>query len=170
MSNSNLSENETIPESVVLNLLVSLNLNDRSETSDCELNEVQSEVQNEIEMAKPNFDVKYLQLLPEFDGNPNELYHFVQTVTTLLNHYYNQAEPENIQNLFLLHGIISKLRGRAKEVVAIYGCSSWNTIKDTLMQNFGDQRDENTLTRDLVTLRQLPNETPMHFYDDAWEH
>ncbi|KAG5870856.1 hypothetical protein JTB14_031937 [Gonioctena quinquepunctata] len=35
--------------------------------------------------------------------------------------------------------------------------------KNTLIQNFGDQRDKNSLTRDLVDLRQFPNESPIQF-------
>lgn len=113
------------------------------------------------------FDVKTLCILPCFDGNPSELYDFIKVSVTLLNHYFD-ARPENIgciQNVLILQGIISKIKGRAKEVISIYGCNSWESIKETLIQNFGDQRDENSLTRDLVNLRQLPNDTPMQFYE-----
>ncbi|KAJ8983951.1 hypothetical protein NQ317_008653 [Molorchus minor] len=34
-----------------------------------------------------------------------------------------------------------------------------------LLQNFGDQRDENCLNQDLVNLRQKPNETPNQFHE-----
>lgn len=115
----------------------------------------------------PNFDVKTLCILPYFDGNPKELYDFIKVSVTLLNHYFD-TRPDNIgciQNVLILQGIISKLTGRAKEVISIYGCNDWEQIKETLIQNFGDQRDENSLTRDLVNLRQLPNDTPMQFYE-----
>ncbi|KAJ8978146.1 hypothetical protein NQ317_016848 [Molorchus minor] len=91
----------------------------------------------------------------------------LQVSVTLLNHYFDtRAEQVGcIQNVLILQGIISKLKGRAKEVVSIYGCNDWEQIKETLIQNFGDQRDENSLTRDLVNLRQLPHDTPMQFYE-----
>lgn len=118
-------------------------------------------------MAKPQFDVKMLTILPNFDGNPNDLHDFINVSTTLLNHYFDftPANVDCIQNKIIIHGITSKLSGRAKEVISIHGCKSWDTIKNTLIQNFGDQRDENALTRDLVNLRQAPNESPISFYE-----
>ncbi|KAF2890969.1 hypothetical protein ILUMI_15204 [Ignelater luminosus] len=53
----------------------------------------------------------------------------------------------------------------AEEVIAIYGCDSWKKIKETLLQNFGDQRDENCLNQDLVNLKQKPGETPNQFHE-----
>ncbi|KAG5875539.1 hypothetical protein JTB14_017746 [Gonioctena quinquepunctata] len=116
-------------------------------------------------MAPPTFDVKNLCILPNFDGNPNELYDFIKVASTLPNHYWDPANAGCIQNILSLQGIISKLIGRAKEVVSIYGCDNWDSIKNTLTQNFGDHRDENSLTRDLVNLRQFPNESPIQFYE-----
>lgn len=115
----------------------------------------------------PTFDVKTLCILPHFDGNPNNLYDFIKVSVTLLNHYFD-TRPEHIgciQNVLILQGIISKLTGRAKEVVSIFGCDDWEQIKDTLIQNFGDQRDENSLTRDLVNMKQLPSESFVQFYE-----
>lgn len=113
----------------------------------------------------PDFDTKNLSIVPEYDGNPNELYNFIQVTTLLLNHYWNAADAGCFQNHILTQGIISKLKGRAKEVVSIYGCSDWPSIKDVLIQNFADQRNENSLTRDLVNLRQGFNEAPHQFYE-----
>ncbi|KAG5860992.1 hypothetical protein JTB14_004511, partial [Gonioctena quinquepunctata] len=114
------------------------------------------------------FDVKNLCIPPNSDGNPNELYDFIKVASSLLNHYWDPANAGCIQNIRLLQGIISKLIGRAKEVVSIYGCDNWDSIKNTLIQNFPkspDQRDENSLTRDLVDLRQFTNESPIQFYE-----
>ncbi|KAG5870843.1 hypothetical protein JTB14_029549 [Gonioctena quinquepunctata] len=115
-------------------------------------------------MAPPTFDVKNLCILLNFDGNPNEPYDFIKVASTLLNHYWHRVNTGCIQNILLLQGIISKLIGRAEEVVC-YGCDNWDSIKNTLIQNFGDQRDENSLTRDLVNLRRFPNESPIQFYE-----
>ncbi|KAJ8910720.1 hypothetical protein NQ315_005894 [Exocentrus adspersus] len=59
------------------------------------------------------------------------------------------------------------LEGRAEEVVAINGANNWDDIKNALIQNFGDQRDENCLNQDLVNLRQKPNETPYQFHENV---
>jgi Retrotransposon gag protein len=120
-----------------------------------------------LNMAPPEFDLKNLCILPTFDGNPNDLHNFLTIANTLLTHYFDRI-PANVgclQNVLLLHGITSKLVGRAKEVVSIYGVGTWDDLKDILTRHFGDQRDENSLTRDLVNSRQLPNESPLQFYE-----
>lgn len=112
----------------------------------------------------PAFDVKNLVILPNFDGNSNDLHDFLNIATTLFTYYYDNTNHTCIQNILLFRGILSKLTGRAKEVVSIYGCENWQDVKTVLIQNFGDQRDENSLTRDLVNLKQN-NETPLQFYE-----
>lgn len=113
----------------------------------------------------PHFDVKNLNIVPTFDGTPSELSQFLTVSAVLLNHYYNQQDAGCIQNKLLLHGLLGKLIGRAKEVVSVHGYDTWEDVKNTLIQHFGDQRNENSLTRDLVNLRQHPNEAPLHFYE-----
>lgn len=112
----------------------------------------------------PEFDVKNLSIVPDFEGNPNELYNFIHVTTLLLNHYWNRENVDCFQNHMITQGILSKLKGKAKEVTSIYGCKDWPAIKDALIQNFADQRNENSLTRDLVNLRQALTETPQQFY------
>lgn len=117
------------------------------------------------EMSLPVLDIKNLSIIPQFDGNCNKLHRFISAAESILTHYYDQANPNSFQNTLLLNGILNKLDGRAEEVVAIYGAKSWEDIKNTLIQNFGDQRDENCLNQDLVNLRQKPNETPFQFHE-----
>lgn len=116
-------------------------------------------------MAPPVLDIKNLSIIPHFDGNCNKLHRFISAAESILTHYYDQANPNSFQNTLLLNGILNKLDGRAEEVVAIYGAKSWEDIKNALLQNFGDQRDENCLNQDLVNLRQKPHETPFQFHE-----
>ncbi|KAJ8980849.1 hypothetical protein NQ317_008908 [Molorchus minor] len=53
----------------------------------------------------------------------------------------------------------------AEEVIAIHGTTNWDEIKQALLLNFGDQRDENCLNQDLVNLKQKQNESPQQFYE-----
>ncbi|KAF2883391.1 hypothetical protein ILUMI_22779 [Ignelater luminosus] len=106
--------------------------------------------------SPPVLDIKNLSIIPNFDGNVNKLHRFINAVESILNHYYDDKNLGSFQNVLLLNGILNKLEGRAEEVIAIYGCDSWKKIKETLLQNFGDQRDENCLNHDLVNLRQKP--------------
>lgn len=158
MSDSPVTSPSSDP-SAVLNLsdlLLSLNLSIAEDS-----------ILNTRTMSVQHFDVKNLSIVPTFDGNPTELNQFLTVSSILLNHYYDRT-PANvgcIQNLLLLHGLLGKLTGRAREVVSVHGYTNWDDIKNTLIQHFGDQRNENSLTRDLVNLKQQPNETPLNFYE-----
>lgn len=55
---------------------------------------------------------------------------------------------------------MKKITDRAEEIVAIHRATkNWNEIKNSLILNHGDQRDENSLNQDLVNLRQNHNKT-----------
>lgn len=120
---------------------------------------------NRIKMSLPPLDIKNLSVIPHFDGNSNKLHRFITASESILNHYYDRVNVNNFQNVLLMNGILNKLEGRAEEVVAINGANSWDDIKNALVQNFGDQRDENCLNQDLVNSRQKPNETPYQFHE-----
>lgn len=123
------------------------------------------DINNSIIMTSAQkFDLKNLNIISPFDGNPCELYNFLKVSQTFLTIYFNEEDPGCVQNLLLFEGIKSRLEGRAREVISIYGANTWDEIKSVLTQNFGDQRDENSLNRDLVNLRQT-NETPQQFYE-----
>ncbi|KAJ8984984.1 hypothetical protein NQ317_016895 [Molorchus minor] len=107
----------------------------------------------------PVLDIKNLSIIPSFDGNPNKLHRFISVSETILNHYFDTQNTSNFQNTLLLNGILNKLEGRAEEVIGITGTRDWNSIKNALLQNFGDQRDENCLNQDLSRLKLYLNET-----------
>nr|CAH7732028.1 unnamed protein product [Callosobruchus chinensis] len=112
----------------------------------------------------PSFDVKLLQIIPDFDGNPCRLYRYLEVSTDLLNTYWNATEPDCVQNKILLHGIFSKLSGAAEQVFSLSGTSDWDTIKNLLISHFGDQRNESSLISDMTALRQNSNESSLQFY------
>lgn len=150
-----ISENNSIELETILDLINTFdNLNITEES-------------NTVNMAvTPNFDTKNLCIVPEFDGNPNKLHRFVKASESLLLHYFDVNNPNNFQNTLLINGILNKLQGKAEEVVAIHGATnSWEEIKNSLILNFGDQRDENCLNQDLVNLRQRPGESPQKFHE-----
>lgn len=104
-----------------------------------------------------------LTIVPNYDGNPNQLYRFISTSESILTQFYIANEPNNFQNQIVLQNILGKLKGRAEEAVNIHGSQTWASVKSVLLQHFSDQRDENALNRDLVSLKQ-ENETPQQFY------
>lgn len=115
----------------------------------------------------PKLDLNDLNVIPTFDGNPNKLHRFIAVAESILFHYYDREDTGSFQNIKLINGIINKLQGKAEEAILIRGADTWENIKNTLIQTFGDRRDENTLTQDLVNLKQKSNETPFQFYENC---
>lgn len=105
-----------------------------------------------------------LSVVPTYDGNTNSLYRFITAAEGFANQFLIVDDPENYQNQIVFNGLFGKLQGKALEVSNISVATSWASLKETLVQNFSDQRDENSLNRDLVNLCQ-GNESPQHFYD-----
>lgn len=139
--------------------------NRKTETSSNPRIEILRNIQRSIRNMAPVLDIKNLSVIPTFDGNPNKLHRFISVADSILNHYFDAANAANFQNILLLNGIINKIEGRAEEVIAIHGAKSWNEIKQVLISNFGDQRDENCLNQDLVNLKQRSNESPYQFHE-----
>lgn len=122
---------------------------------------------NHINMSQ--FKTEYLNCVPQFNGDPNELNRYLSICQSLITNFYNYESPNDFQNTYLLNSLISKLTGNAKVVVNIQNVSTWEELRKTLLRNFADQRDETCLNRDLVLMRQLPNENPQQFYDRILE-
>lgn len=53
-------------------------------------------------MVPPILEVKNLIILPNFDGNRNELHDFLNISTTLFSHYYNTSEDGCLQNIITI--------------------------------------------------------------------
>lgn len=122
---------------------------------------------NNINSNMSQFKPEYLNCVPTFDGNPNDLNRYISTCQTLIDNFYNAQSANDFQNIYLLNSLISKLSGQAKLIINIQNVSTWDDLKDTLRRNFADQRDEACLNRDLVMMKQLPNEKPSQFYDNV---
>lgn len=65
------------------------------------------------------FKPEFLNCVPNFDGNPNDLYRYLSVCESLINTFYNNANLADFQNVYLLNSLISKLSGNAKLVVNI---------------------------------------------------
>lgn len=108
---------------------------------------------------------KALRLLPEFDGNPNVLTRFVHLCDQLVVQFVRAEPGFELSNLALLNGILNKVTGHAARTINSNGIpETWQGIRNTLINNFSDQRDETALYNDLALLTQK-NLTPQEFYE-----
>ncbi|XP_065161253.1 uncharacterized protein [Atheta coriaria] len=113
----------------------------------------------------PNeFKPEYLKCVPEFNGDTNDLVEFLSCAESIVNTFVDANDPGNFINIFILKSILNKLTGNARIAVNISGVQTFNELKETLIRNFSDQRDEVCLIRDMVLLKQT-NETALQYYD-----
>lgn len=111
----------------------------------------------------PDTVFKALRLVPEFDGNPNILTRFIR-ICDQLNEGYSQ-EGNILGNLCLMNGILNKITGPAARTINANGIpESWVGIRNVLINNFSDQRDETALYNDL-SVQDQGHSTPQEFYD-----
>lgn len=105
---------------------------------------------------------KALRLVPDFDGNPHVLTRFIKLCDELVE----EIGAGNRTNLIaLLNGILNKVTGPAARLINSNGIpDDWDGIRQALINNFADQRDETALYNDLALLTQ-GNNSPQEFYE-----
>lgn len=113
----------------------------------------------------PDTIYKALRPVPEFDGNPNVLTRFVKFCDQIVIQYMRNIPGSELSNLCLLNGILNKITGPAARTINSNGIpDSWLGIRNALINNFSDQRDETALYNDL-SLATQGNSSPQEFYD-----
>lgn len=117
----------------------------------------------ELEDINMAFQPVYLKAIPTFDGEPSALADFVAACDLIINQFYDENDELSFLNKFLVTSIKGKLTGRAKIIASARDTTTWEDLREILRLNFADQRDENSLLRDLMLLRQEFNETPYQF-------
>lgn len=118
-------------------------------------------------MAQSNIDTIYksLRLLPEFDGNPHVLTRFINLCDQLVLGYFKTEPGHELSNLALINGILNKISGSAACLINSNGIpENWQGIRNALVNNFADHRDETALYNDL-SLQTQGSSTPQEFYE-----
>lgn len=115
------------------------------------------------------FKLKYMQILPEFNGNQSLLNEFISTSKQLINKFYSAQDANHFQNL-LLKSIKNKIKGEAADHTSSYQIKSWNDLKRALLATYADKRDLHTLTIELCNLRQVSNLIPLEFFTRVQEN
>uniref|UniRef100_A0A1E1WP53 Retrotransposon gag domain-containing protein n=1 Tax=Pectinophora gossypiella TaxID=13191 RepID=A0A1E1WP53_PECGO len=113
----------------------------------------------------PDVIYKALRPVPEFDGNPNVLVRFIKLCDALVVSYMSTAQGSELGNLCLINGILNKITGPAATIINSNGVpDNWQGIRDALINNFADQRDETALYNDL-SLAMQGSKSPQEFYN-----
>lgn len=111
-------------------------------------------IEEETMSAELDNIYKALRLLPEFDGNPNVLTRFIHLCDQLATEFCTQKNSELCRSAFI-NGLLNKIVGPAARLINTNGIpNDWNAIRNALVNNFSDQRDETALYNDLALLTQ----------------
>lgn len=121
----------------------------------------------------PPLDRHAFDFIPDFDGtNPDTLNSFIRGLDLIVERF-GTSDPSTAdaqyQNFQITSGILSKLKGQAKQTVTANLCDDWISIKDILKRTFADPRDESELMYELVNLRPKPNQKYIDYYNDIYK-
>ncbi|XP_026328981.1 uncharacterized protein LOC113236966 [Hyposmocoma kahamanoa] len=104
----------------------------------------------------PDTIYKALRPVPDFDGNPNVLTRFIKICDQIVITYVSPNAGSELANLCLINGILNKITGPAASIINAHGIpDNWLSIRNALINNFADQRDETTLYNDLSLSTQV---------------
>lgn len=114
--------------------------------------------------AVPVLQKEYLQIIPEFKGDVQQLPRFIQIGDKLVEKFYNPGNPDDFQNEYLLHSLLSKIKDEAHIQISNCVINNWADLKAALLTTYADKRDIFTLTIELTDMKQKMNENPFDFY------
>lgn len=103
----------------------------------------------------------YIDTVPQFNGDQKLLGIFINAAQNTIDKL--KIPDDEVYNSFLFQAIKNKLIGPAQAIIATNPSITWEEIKIEINRRFGDQRTENTLTTELLTLTQHRNEKPLNF-------
>jgi len=112
----------------------------------------------------PELKREYLEMVPEFHGEPAILPRYLEVCEKLVARFYDLNDPNNFQNEYLIASLLAKIKGKAAEVVHNSKVSTWLELKSTLINGYSDRRDCYTLNLEIAEQWQSDNESPFDFY------
>lgn len=107
-----------------------------------------------------------IRMVPEFSGNPRDLPRWIDSVEEKLTESKKFMPPQDIpQILPIWTGIIrDKIKEKASDALsASHTPLEWDSIKNTLIEYFGDKSSLSTLVSKMTTLKQ-GGQTVTEFY------
>lgn len=128
-------------------------------------NQINQNLIQEI-MSNPNYSLIRYQAdnIPCFDGNSKQISRFIRSCEHFLTNHQDTTNNEAKINVCLFDTIIGKLTGRAADLVGSrMELNSWLLIKNALINTFSDQRSEDCLVQDIISMRLEKNEPIQNF-------
>ncbi|KAL3269001.1 hypothetical protein HHI36_008086, partial [Cryptolaemus montrouzieri] len=120
----------------------------------------ENSVDNVKQSNKMNVE-SFAKLLPSFEGNPNHLEHFIQSIDEFYISFFNTNE---IQKKYVFACIKSKLLGEAHNLLYCRSdITTWENLKIALRHKFGDPISYLVLLHELNYFNKLKNESLMDF-------
>lgn len=114
---------------------------------------------NEIPTSRAEIILKSMQTpqilrdLPCFAGDTVKLNSFIKAIDNIMP-LFGQVEGTPIYTVWM-QAIRSKIIAEADSVLELYGTeANWEDIKTTLITHFSDKRDEASLTKELLRVKQ----------------
>lgn len=115
-------------------------------------------------MSVPELKPAYLKMVPEFSGEIELLPRFITICEKLILKFYNQTNPADFQNDYLLDSILAKIQGDAQRNISSCVINSWDDLKKALVTTYSDKRDIHTLVIEMCSLKQT-NEQTFEYYN-----
>ncbi|KAI5707738.1 myb-like protein P [Diaphorina citri] len=112
----------------------------------------------------PELKSEYLKMVPEFSGEPELLPRFLSICEKLVMKFYNVTNLNDFQNDYLMDSIIAKIKGDAQRNISSCVISSWNDLKNALINTYADKRDVHTLVIEMCALKQT-SESAFEFFN-----
>ncbi|CAH1974522.1 unnamed protein product [Acanthoscelides obtectus] len=140
--------------------------------SDSESDQSDSERRREFALDSPvmTSEITNLELslakdiVPDYFGGTKDLLDFITKGDQFIQ-LLKKPDPNCVFNKLLLHNIIAKIKGEARDLLNNSSWVTWKDVKDIFINRFGDRRNESCLAYELSRMHQLNKESYQQYYD-----
>ena len=99
-----------------------------------------------------------LNSVPVYNGDPNKLSQFVNAVNTVQTLFGTLDSPlDDFDKVVAFLHIRSKITHKALDSIKDIEFTSWNKLKEHLINNFKDKTNSTTIINELLKLQNIKN-------------
>ena len=118
----------------------------------------------------PTIPKSYLDMIPQFNGEPQNLLNFIEVCDKVHTFIENVDEGLDVLKSILLGNITAKIVGKAKIEISNCDQSSWILVRKAFLDSYSDKRDIGTLTRELYGITQQSGENAFDYLHRLQQH